>query len=360
MKELDFDELDRAVNSLMADVKPSGTAASDENEVNTLSIPASDPPADPASSAATNSTNGALPARRSGRFMDMVHPSADMKKSNNPSTPSSGEMIVSPAPKSESMPLPTTAVLPTQQEVQATPGSASTSDWPDPLDVPTLAKDKAPEAPPESTLEPSSAPAIKEETSPSEASEPLAAPSTEDEPQPPLTSPFLPDAKVEKRPLGSQAAPTQPTPASSPLGQTGLTVDNPDDQLPPTPKDVEPPLPEELQNDLVAIEAGASTSPPNPQAEIPASITSSGSKDDKAKESPIHTGPVSIPQQYKEEHHTDPEQPGTIYDTDTYHQPLSHPAKKKSGWLWVVWIVLIVLLGAGVGAALYLFGIISF
>ena len=78
-----------------------------------------------------------------------------------------------------------------------------------------------------------------------------------------------------------------------------------------------------------------------------------------AQEEPsVSTGPTSIPQQYREEPSTGDKDNGAIYDTDTYHQPIAHPAKKKSGWMWVVWIVAILLLGAGGGAALYFLGLV--
>ncbi|MNL44290.1 hypothetical protein D3C87_1668540 [compost metagenome] len=70
------------------------------------------------------------------------------------------------------------------------------------------------------------------------------------------------------------------------------------------------------------------------------------------------SGPASIQPQYKEEPSSTKEEHAAIYDTDSYHKPLTHPAKKKSGWLWVLWIVLLLALGAGGAAALYYFKII--
>ena len=54
---------------------------------------------------------------------------------------------------------------------------------------------------------------------------------------------------------------------------------------------------------------------------------------------------TSIPQQYKVQQPIESaEAPaGAIYDT----QPLAHPAKKKPGWLWAVYILVIALVGAG-------------
>ena len=70
------------------------------------------------------------------------------------------------------------------------------------------------------------------------------------------------------------------------------------------------------------------------------------------------SGPASIQPQYKEEPSSTKQEHAAIYDTDTYHKPLAHPAKKKSGWLWVLWIILLLALGAGGAAALYYFKVI--
>ncbi|HEU4716137.1 MAG TPA: hypothetical protein VFS14_04915, partial [Candidatus Saccharimonadales bacterium] len=196
----------------------------------------------------------------------------------------------------------------------------------------------------------------------------------------PLTSPFLPDAKVEKRPLGGLASEESDAPASdddisrAPMADdTKKSVDDPNKQLPADPTEVEPVLPEELSGDLMAVEAdtthaelkrahdeSAQQSMPAAAKESPVAAQGFETKEPStspaasAEEKPVPAGPTSIPQQYKEEPSTGDQDNGSIYDTDTYHQPLSHPAPKKSGWMWVVWIVLILLVGAGGGALLYI------
>ena len=72
----------------------------------------------------------------------------------------------------------------------------------------------------------------------------------------------------------------------------------------------------------------------------------------------VPTGPTSIPQQYQEEKSTGDQPSGSIYDTDSYHQPLAHPAKTKSGWLWIIWILLLLIVSGGGAVALYFLGII--
>ena len=65
-------------------------------------------------------------------------------------------------------------------------------------------------------------------------------------------------------------------------------------------------------------------------------------------------GPTSIARQYKEQPRTasEDDESGAIFDPQTYQQPIEHPAKKSSGWGWVIAIIVIVLLAvaAAVGA----------
>jgi len=371
MKELDFDELDRAVNSLMTNVsKPQDSPASKNDPATAApSEPkSSEPPALAASSTSSlavatkvvlprsspreSSPTPSLAMRRGGRFMDVVHPSSDMKKPTVSSPTASREgMNVQPTTRVPSSVDAAEERRKAPAETPATDTLSSTpvkSDWPDPLEMNSFAKDTEQPMPPEAT-----------ESTVEEV----------DKEQGPLTSPFLPDTKVEKRPLGGLAV--ELSESLSQVGQSSndATVHDPEDQLPALPKDVEPILPEELHKDLVAIESDNGIV--ENQSETPTVVSAPSSEKlvvsqssalaraETARETiPQPAGPTSIPQQYREEPSTGDQESGAIYDTDTYHQPLAHPAKKKSGWLWVVWILLILLLGAGGGAALFFFRII--
>lgn len=133
------------------------------------------------------------------------------------------------------------------------------------------------------------------------------------------------------------------------------------------------PAPEEYDQQLMAIESGSTkntepepaareaspTEVPEPPAvspevtvkpEVPPEVST-------AEPEPKPTGPTSIAQQYQEQPSSSDQSNGAIYDTATYHQPLSHPAKKSSGWLWVILIIAIILIGAGAGAYIYLNGV---
>lgn len=197
--------------------------------------------------------------------------------------------------------------------------------------------------------------------------EPMAPISTPDLGPPVL--PFLPDAKVEKRPLGRPVeAPVTPAvpeatlsfgPAEPMSGTQDMTTaevapeENEDAQLPGQP------LPAELGSELLSIETSTDMLTDSP-AILP--NKSGGSASHSLHIPGVNRGGVatSIPQQYKtqpKEENSDPELAGAIYDTASYHQPLVHPVKKKPGWVWVLAIIGILLLGVAGGAAVYYFGL---
>lgn len=470
MKELDFDELDRAVNTLMGGMPASTQApkpAGDEaitipttlpdgvvptipavTPVSRTSTTASTPVAAPVSveSAATPSAEVPTPTvvqrtssiggrsepsfatRRSGRFMDVVHPSSDMKNPSNdaPSTSPSrtaptmqpitaqSPAIADTAPVDDLSddvlsPLdqafdagefagfaiePSTGSLDTSQ-VEAEPviapvperkpepvAAAPDHEWPDPLA--NFSVDTEPLSV-EPTTEPLEiAPEIAEvapevvddvfdvdmteqsDDTTDEAAErsferDLDQATERDEAEfEPLTSPFLTDAKVEKRPLGSGIA-AQEIPADllefdyddgTDPSRSDKTQSNPEDQLPADPV-AQVQLPAELQSDLVAVEADTTGTSPEVEAVAEPAVEPSA-----PQSKPAVTGPTSIQQQYTESAETGDQTNGSIYDTDTYHQALTHPVKKKSGWIWVLWVFLLLIVGAGGAAALYYAGII--
>jgi len=409
MKDIDFDELDKAVNSLMGKNSQKDTNIPAAPPVNEPDMPLTAAPMSPGTikpksevatnpdtqpvitpsqpvsqSQATSPARSGMPAsRRSGRFMDVVPKKAAQQP---PSRPASREGVaIAPRPDVEpstvssapavSLPIqPTTPVSSTPESKPITPeADAPVSDWPDPIDMHSFAKPKETPAP--------AATPVSEKSEPEEM--PIKQPEEEKQPvDQPLSSPFLPGAKVEKRPLGSAAS---MVPMIAPEHE--LQTAAPDDsaaQLPAKPSDVKEP-PEEFRGDLMQVEADTHMGVPKtdqthpideePENEkIVAPDLTTQEKSSKIEEMPestetsvpeeektspeAHVGRISIPQQYKEQPSTGEKESGAIYDTDTYHQPLAHPAKKKSGWLWVLWIVLILIVGAGAGVALYFLGII--
>jgi len=380
MKEFDFEELDKAVNSLMGDVKTPEAPAATPMTPSPAAIPATPAPAAPEPAPAVSPTlpvNNTTPApsepvpsparpvitppRPSGRFMDVVHPSADMKIAPTPpvSTPSREGITVQPPARAQETVSSTRPVVDIM-----TPSNVKSPQ-------PNLETDKTPE--------------------------PVAVPLPETAPTPPVTaepwtSPFLPDAQVEKRPLGS-TPPASPSldlsqelaaelskdhvPAKSvammgdEAAQKDMSAPKVESDTQPDEKTQEPTkqlkddeqlvpeiarLPAELNSDLVAIESGQVT--PN-ELEPTSGNSSARSASPSVGSLAGHAmNTASIPQQYSEQPSSGDESHTPIYDNEAVHQPLAHPAKKKSGWMLVVFIVIILVIGGALGAAAYYFGLI--
>ncbi|MDB5165761.1 MAG: hypothetical protein JWM00_651 [Candidatus Saccharibacteria bacterium] len=378
MKEFDFDELDKAVNSLMGDIKkpedgsPAQTATPPTDDAQSVAItpvtppsviaelPKTPPAPEPAASPAPVATSLSPPVvRQSGRFMDVVHPSSDMKTAPQTSTPSREGIALQPM-NVGSRPNMSPASFDVVTQGGIRPAQVAT-----PLPVVSETVTETPELP--------------------KATEPTPASSDA------WASPFLPDTQVEKRPLGgsqlgggehglseaiaaelskertdeddkpasNEPIPKPVAPPTEPLTReinddkhTEPTVDSEtpakktndvDPQL--NPEVAPAALPAELNSDLVAIESG--------QAGIAPTIAS---VDGSTSTSMLASS--SIPPQYSEQPSTGDASHTPIYDNEAVHQPLAHPAKKKKGWLLIVLIVIILLVGSGLGAAAYFLGLL--
>ena len=211
MKDFDFEELDRAVHS----------ATSQEVEEEADVAPRPEPVPSPAARRTSSS----------GRFMDVMHPSSDMRQSG-------------PAPLPRT-PAPTETPSVDDEPVQAGDDSAS-------------------------------------------------------------QSPFIPDAVVEKRPLGTAA----------PLDLF---------------QEPEHELLEEHYEDTPEVEP-ASEPAVQPVEEVATST------------------------EVTETHRIETPQPQTspVFDTETYHPPAPQVKKRSGAWV-ILWIFLLILLGAGAGAGVYFF-----
>lgn len=384
MKEIDFDELDRAVNSLMSTVpsdKPADVATPAQPAPDSTDAPkdVSSTPVQPVSNDAqpepttptvldldaspnmpessspqpaqpeeVETLNEAMqlveetpaptpaPAARRGRFMDVVRPSAVSKPA--PSRPVSRQGVaLQPSGVVEPQEAPVMPDLTSSQPDAMVDTESDTSTMVSPDTTPPTLEDAA-------NMESVTSPTVDAEA--------------------PLSSPFLPDAKVEKRPLGR---PVEPAPAVDLAAELATTTPetsasdtispNKDAQLP------EQPLPAELGSELLSIETAADTLPSGtpqpvaaPEVAPEAPITPDATATPAPQPARIVTG-ASIPQQYKvqPQQATNEAPSGAIYDA----QPLVHGAEKKSNWIWkVVAIIAIALLGAGGGAAIYYLGLI--
>lgn len=184
-----------------------------------------------------------------------------------------------------------------------------------------------------------------------------------------VETPFLTDTKIEKRPLNPnpmvasepstlESANEQPPETNLEASQPNLT----DDVMPmPTMPHEQPDVSEvpELSSELVALEAtGSKEAYELDEQPLPIKSSTDGSQkvDRHKKEAPV--GPTSIVQQYQTKQSSGDTSHAPIYDASEYTEPVAHPAKKKSGWLWVFVIFLILAIGSGGAVALYLTGII--
>lgn len=301
MTDIDFDELDRAVNSVLSDTDVKAVEPKAESPIEPAapkveqvpSVVASPPKPEAAEPAVIREVpklnrepgTSLVPRRSTGRFMDVVHPSSDMRPaSSQPVTPDKepvGKTIEPSKPEIKEMLMP------------------------DPIDV--HEKQVATEKP-EVATEP---PVVEEVPAPAE-------------------SPFLADAKVEKRPLGAFSE--TPAPEEVPMFEH---PDESNDHIEDHPIETDTHLPAELQKDVLRIEGDSTT------------------KDAAVTVTPV--APMAIEPQYKEQPSTTDKSSGSIYDTKEYHAALMHPAKKKSGWMTVFWTILIIGIGGAVGAGAYFF-----
>jgi len=354
MKDLDFDELDKAVNSLMGGVKDKDAGDKGQTlDINATLAPDEKPAYSTLSQVAGQIGSEAIDRQektvslesgpsippvpkkpvempqRSGRFMDVVHPSSDMKRGALAKVSREGATIAPAATSTEPI------ASHDEESVPQTETSLQLSDT-------------------SGNLPDSAAPELKLDNDESS--------STDEQPvvQEPLSSPFLPGAKVEKRPLGSEP-PTGTSPAPSDLDMdtlpqleslsSDLELSAKEDESsvmdtivnPSTTDDETMHVPEEFQNELLAVEKNTDT------------VIEDNKSDHHTPEGSIAV--ASIPKQYQEKPNSGETKSGAIFDTDHYHKPLAHPAKKNSGWLWVIAIVVIIALGAGAGAFVYFIGL---
>lgn len=354
MTDIDFDELDRAVNSFISEKSGNNNATVEQS----VAAPSnSNPPLVAISDSVPVKPSAGSPAslagRRTGQFMDVVRSSSNVRNTQPATTvampvsrqgatlePISKEPIVSDTKPTEQV-----SVEPQTQNM--------TSNSVNPVEL--MNNQQAVNIPkPQLNKEEDSDNNKISDGMNVEPSQQSGLPDT----------PFLSGAKVEKRPLGafSGGAPDQTQSADSELSvnqESTLAVSQEEEMLEPKPAVYMPskdkgessvnmnvPLPEELRDELLSIESDSTTSPDVGVAAKP---------DEIGKPSVNQpSGVAAANVQNRKESDTDSQKSGAIYDTDNYHKALIHPTKKKSGWLWVLWIVLLLVLGAGAGAAVYL------
>lgn len=350
MKDIDFDELDRAVSSVLnkkdspADPPPAGESAGTVIAVSSSASTMA--PKEPQAQTQASPSPAAVNARR-GRFMDVVHPASPaaaptLTKHEAPALDAPAVAEPTPAAETPSAPDPTVTPPPSEEAEQPTEPTAVVDEagallgaQPAPVAVPepgtsteetsspeaeavtsetvtTPAEDPAPAPQPEAAVPDTDGDGMTD-------SEEAAAPPTTLATTVPQTSPFLADTKVEKRPLGGPAdAPADPSESASSASPVTL--------------------PRELESDVRFVEIA--------QSEQEQAIASG---------SPFAaTVPVA----------SEPTEDGRVeghplFDTTTYHEPIIDVSHKgMPGWLkWILGLAACLVLGAGVGYFLFTAGL---
>lgn len=375
MKDIDFDELDRAVSSVLGQKTPTAQdAPSGENAIvpktESQSTVTSTPPRDdtsarvepvaslPTASSPTSTSNPVpsvpLAVKRRGRFMDMVHPSASMssvKPSLVKPLPSHRIPDLKPsAPVEEKAPEPVAVEPPVVSTVEhkAEPIAAVDESQaligaePMPLDDGSHTLPATTEEPnldplasftvPDEADKPKSTSSDIEEPVDSHDEKPANESSEQSEGDPqvnsslassvPQMTPFLADTKVEKRPLGG-------------------FVDGDAIAAPPIVSDAQNPpavpLPRELQSDVMKVEADQSMA----SVETPSAA-------------PFATSVEAAPEPDDDRVEGHP-----LFDTSTYHEPIAAvPRKSMPAWLkWMLGLLVCLAIGAGVGYFLFTTGL---
>lgn len=354
MQDIDFDEIDRAVNSI--------TSTHTDARMNTAPLPISlpqvvsspgvDAPVEPETLPPV--TPSPAVRRSSGRFMDVVHPSSDMRPATNdrPSAPFAPSLQREAVAKREEV----------ADRPEPTAVSGAAFHWPDPIDITPSEPTPVTAPEPVATIEPATVepaaevveqlPIVAEHRDEDDFED-------EDEEASPLESPFLIDTKVEKRPLGAFSGADadlplleDPIPFSTSAAPVAEVVPQAPVEVVELSHEEHEETPHELHPDLLALEGHGldqkETEPLLEATNLP-DPTPTIAVDDAP------TGPTSITQQYTEKPASVSQPSGSIFDTESYHQPLTHAPKKHSGILIVVWIIALILVGGGIGAGVYFF-----
>lgn len=334
-----------------------------------------------------------LARRRAGRFMDFVHPSSDMRTAPNTAKSNVTKEFSRPI---KSTNLDMTTVAPTasvsQEKIKDTskvaplglePAFVAAFDTPAPTEpvspepVATLFREAvAPRYQPHRERD---APALRQSpvvSEPVQLSDAIAA----------QESPFVTDAQVHKRPLGGSQKTTQAPDESDkqlPPEQNGQT-----DDIQEKIRQIESmdfstalkneaylatPSPEVPKSDILNKPSSVSTEDPMPavsasepsvqrSSERLAQNTASKTPDSSASQSMASglSGPTSITRQYKTEPRVaSADDTSPIFDPESYHQPLEHEPKHKSGWGLVIGILLLIVVGGAIAAFLWWSGVLA-
>lgn len=346
MDDINFDELDKAVTSAM---KP---GESQEPSVSTT--PVATTPSEASSVTTSQPSAAVVPTKRRGQFMDMVHPSSDMRTFTPPANPARRQAPtlspLSPSIVETKADTPQPAKAPQVQATVEPP--VQEHSWPDPIDV-AQQQSATPEvsetelaAVENSFVDSTNAPVTEPTDQASQDTVAEDTPETEnptsepEETAPPLT-PFVEGATVEKRPLGAFAPADDEISSQEPADETSGVV----------PVEVS----EDEDGNTVTVESVVPQSEEKVKAE---QIKEETPVPEIVENTAADTGIAqSIPQQYHvEQVKPDETEEHAVFDTADYHQPLPVPEKARGGhkvafYLFVA--VLMLAIGAVAGYAIF-------
>ena len=377
MSDIDFDELDKAVNTIMKGADTSSPATpsvstvpqANTNSETTLADQRDDSVSVDVKTASPKESPTASPAftpRRRGQFMDFVPraatPTAPAVRRQGPTLqPSTSAFNQEPETKPED----TSAVA-------LTPAETSPAVLVE-TEPATTEESSVIESASEKLSEPTPIESVKDRETPGETEE---------------YSPFLSDAKVDKRPLGEPVSVNLETLEKELSAESAMTNDAPAQPESPAPAS----LPVELHPDVARLESDTTEGTdepslpgvtPTPSTAPAGDETSSSVQNPDPSDAPVATPtpapaasvspaekrasaaqavdkpsqPItvmgSIPQQYTEQPSSGDQTTGSIYDTEQYHQPLQHPEKKKSSVAMIIWIIIFGLLGVAAAAGYF-------
>ena len=380
MSDIDFDELDKAVNNLMGNVKEpkeDDTPKAKTLEVKDTLKPGEEPLYDKLGEAAQKIGNEALESEREQTLVEHFVPKKmgeDLAydKLNEVASRIGSETLNSngevPAPVTDkpqpsppveqaadtAVPSATLAptVAPKPAAAQRTTGAGRVMDIVHPSsDGRTATMPSSKISIPQRTMMASSAP------QPSTTQSTVASQHADD--QVPVT-PFLPNAKdkVEKRPLGAVPSPftdeskeEKKVDSESPVVElqpiNSETTEHPDEKLAKDDQQVidaaaivAEPTAEEQELQKIEAKEVVSETPEVHGEEMTIESVESGDTES------LRNGAT------KDTHGTDPSG-GAIYDVNEYHKPIGHTKKQKSGWGKVIVIVLIIVVFASAAGAAY-------
>ena len=361
MKDLDFDEIDRAVNSVIT-----STPTNDENtetDSNNLNNEQTENSEQKVNNIPSTPAVPLARRRSSGQFMDVVHPSSDMRRLPLMMPKRASESVINSGSNDNTKNEPQSFTIPepnVEDHGSADSSVQPSNTWPDPIDFSNSKNGITPD----NSLTKTNENNDDEDDDINRISDDIHK-ELNPQAEAPLDSPFISGTKVEKRPLGTfsneSSVQSMEQPEKNEASDKPYETNKEDNTEYSDDSNIKPSLPAELQDDLLKIESNESVV----NQEIP-------KVDEEPVEQPLETkleetksvetqstetqpsNQSSIPQQYKEQPSTGDQNSGAIYDTNSYHKALAYPMKKKSGWILVLWISIIIILGAGAGAAIFI------